>query len=293
MKEKILLDTDIGSDIDDAIALAYLLTHPDCEIVGITTVSGEAEKRSMIAEVICKQAGKNIPVFPGAEEPILIEQKQKKCLQSKALPYFNFTKSYPAGEAIEFMRKTIRENPNQITLLTIGPLTNVALLFKVDPQIPFLLKGMYSMAGWFFGKDRKVEWNVVCDPHAFYIVNKADIFSHYIGLDVTKKVKMHKDEVIRNFKKYPLLEAVLKFAEVWFETREVIIFHDILAASVIFQKNICNFKRGIVKIDIENKENPGKTEFIEMENGKNIVACDVNPETFFSHFFETFENAEK
>lgn len=60
MREKILLDTDIGSDIDDAIALAYLLSHPDCEIVGITTVSGEAEKRSMIAEVICEQAGKNI-----------------------------------------------------------------------------------------------------------------------------------------------------------------------------------------------------------------------------------------
>ena len=55
---KVLLDTDIGSDIDDAICLAYLLAKPECELLGITTVSGEPEKRAMLASAVCKAAGK-------------------------------------------------------------------------------------------------------------------------------------------------------------------------------------------------------------------------------------------
>lgn len=62
---KVLLDTDIGSDIDDAICLAYLLAHPDCDLVGIPTVSGEPVKRAMLASAVCKAAGK-VYNFPGA-----------------------------------------------------------------------------------------------------------------------------------------------------------------------------------------------------------------------------------
>ena len=61
---KVLLDTDIGSDIDDAICLAYLLAHPDCDLVGITTVSGEPVKRAMLASAVCKAAGKTYRSFP-------------------------------------------------------------------------------------------------------------------------------------------------------------------------------------------------------------------------------------
>ena len=58
---KILLDTDIGSDIDDSICLAYLLAQPNCELLGITTVTGEAKNRAMMASALCKVAGKDIP----------------------------------------------------------------------------------------------------------------------------------------------------------------------------------------------------------------------------------------
>jgi purine nucleosidase len=71
---KILLDTDIGigSDIDDAVCLAYVLAQPEAEVLGITTVTGEANKRAMLCSALCKVAGKDIPIFPGAEEPFLI-----------------------------------------------------------------------------------------------------------------------------------------------------------------------------------------------------------------------------
>jgi len=65
MPTKILLDTDIGSDIDDAVCLAYLLANPDCDLLGITTVTGDTVKRASMASVLCKIAGRNIPIHPG------------------------------------------------------------------------------------------------------------------------------------------------------------------------------------------------------------------------------------
>ncbi len=59
---KILLDTDIGTDVDDAVCLAYLLSHPECELLGITTVTGEAAKRAALASVLCREAHKDVPI---------------------------------------------------------------------------------------------------------------------------------------------------------------------------------------------------------------------------------------
>lgn len=65
--EKILLDTDIGGDIDDAICLAYLLKEPQCELVGITTVCGEPEKRAAVADAICQTVGRVVPIVAGLD----------------------------------------------------------------------------------------------------------------------------------------------------------------------------------------------------------------------------------
>ncbi len=62
MMKKVILDTDIGCDIDDALCLAYLLRQPNCELLGITTVGGEVEKRAMVADAICKSAGRRVPI---------------------------------------------------------------------------------------------------------------------------------------------------------------------------------------------------------------------------------------
>ena len=68
----VLLDTDIGSDIDDAVALAYLLRQPRCELVGITTVSGDVQKRAALAEVTCRAGGReDIPIHCGRRDVLL------------------------------------------------------------------------------------------------------------------------------------------------------------------------------------------------------------------------------
>lgn len=287
MTQKILLDTDIGSDIDDAVCLAYLLANPECELMGITTVTGEGEKRAQMASALCQIVDKEIPIYIGAETPLIIDQRQPSAPQASALGGLERQIGFPRGQAIRFMQQIIRENPGEITLLPIGPLTNIALLFKTDPEIPALLKGLVLMCGAF--ENGRLEWNAMLDPHASEIVYRANHPVHHsIGTDVTMQVTLPAPEVRQHFQA-PLLKPVLGFAEVWFEHTEILTFHDPLAATTIFDTEICGFKRGQVYIELEDQGNLGKTLWKRSPKGPHKAALSVQPEKFFEHFFSFFD----
>ena len=289
---KVILDTDIGSDIDDAICLAYLLAQPECELLGITTVSGEAHKRAMLASALCKAAGKNISIYPGVEKPLLVEQQQPNCPQSNMLDKWQHEVEFPQSEAIEFLRHTIRTHPGEITLLAIGPLTNIGLLFAVDPEIPSLLNRLVIMGGVYTNRLANVwtrEWNILCDPHAAAIVYQTPVRMHRsIGLDVTCQVTMNSKQVRERFQK-GLLRPVLDFAEVWFKEREMIIFHDPLAATTLFDDRICTFHRGTVDIELTSSRLSGFTHW-ESGTGPHEIALEVDNDLFFEHYFSVLEN---
>lgn len=291
MPTKLLLDTDIGSDIDDAVCLAYLLAQPECELLGITTVTGEAVKRAQMASALCRAAGKEVPIYPGAEKPLLVPQRQPRAPQAAALDRWPHKSDFPAGEAIEFMRRTIRGHPGQVTLLTIGPLTNVALLFAVDPEVPRLLKELVMMCGVYTDRypERRTEWNAGCDPHATAIVFRAAVPTmRAIGLDVTLQVTLPAAEVRVRFGEIPLLRPVLDFAEVWFAGgHPSITFHDPLAAVTVFDDLVCAFERGTVTVDLERE--PGRT--IWQPDGPaapHAAAMAVDPVRFFANYFGVF-----
>ncbi len=291
MPAKLILDTDIGSDIDDAVCLAYLLAQPECDLLGITTVTGEAVKRAMLASALCKVAKRRVPIFPGADNPLLVPQKQPIAQQAVALDRWKHDARFPPNEAVDFLRRTIRKHPGEITLLTIGPLTNVGLLFALDPEIPSLLKQLVLMCGVFTeGPGRgPLEWNAMLDPHATAIVYRAPVKAHRsIGLDVTLQVTLPADEVRRRFQ-HPLLRPVLDFAEVWFQNAPGITFHDPLAATAIFDSRICGFSRGKVMVELDHPELRGRTVW-EPTRSKppHEVALKVNPRRFFEHYFSVF-----
>jgi purine nucleosidase len=291
MTEKLLLDTDIGSDIDDAVCLAYLLSQPQCDLLGITTVTGDVVQRARLASVLCKLAGKEVPIFPGASQCMLVPQRQPEVPQAAALSHWPHETEFPSGQAVEFMRHTILSNPGEVTLLGIGPLTNIALLFLVDPEIPYLLKQLVLMCGRFTGiisDAPQVEWNALVDPHATAIVYKAPVQDHRsVGLDVTLKVRMPVEEVKQRFESR-LLQPVLDFAEVWFKDVKEIIFHDPLAGTTIFDESICEFQSGEIEIDLENV--PGQTLWKPGATPpSHKVASKVTPQAFFTHFFGVFE----
>jgi len=287
---KVILDTDIGSDIDDAVCLAYLLAQVRCELLGITTVTGEAAKRAMLASALCKVAGKKVPIYPGCESPLVIGQKQPEAPQAAALSKWPHDTKFPSGEAVEFLRRTIRKHPGEVTLLTIGPLTNIAHLFRIDPETRPLLGALVMMCGVFGDSNpNRVEWNAACDPHAAAIVYDAPVRVHRsIGLDVTMQVQMERPEVRRRFET-PLLRPVLDFAEVWFEKADSLTFHDPLAAVTIFDDEVCNFTRGTVGVDLGDGSSLGRT--IWTPGGpapRHEVALSVAPNRFFDHYFSVF-----
>ena len=283
----VLLDTDIGSDIDDAVALAYLLRQPRCELLGITTVSGEPDKRAMLADAVCRAGGRpDVPVHVGVEAPFLVAPRQPHAPQAEALtdqwPHREFGRE---NTAIEFLRETIHSRPGEITLLPIGPLTNVALLFALDPEIPSLLKGVMMMGGWFYAP--RLEWNIICDPHAAAKVFAAPVPITAVGIDVTGKCQLPADECRHRFAQAGgALELVSAMAEVWFRHAPQITFHDPLAASLLFEENLCQVEAGKVDVEMISPRMLGLTIFDEGASEKpHRVAKDVDPAAFFAHYF--------
>jgi len=295
MNEKILLDTDIGNDIDDSVCLAYLLCQKQCELLGVTTVSGKPAVRAMLVSALCKAAGRDgIPIYPGVGEPLHTPQKQPEPHQAKYLPQWAHETDFPKGEAIEFMRQTIRSHPGEVTLLGIGPLTNIALLFAVDPEIPLLLKRLVLMCGVFTyrykGTPCLSEWNARCDPYATSMVYSAPVRSiTSVGLDVTSEVILQKDEILKRFNN-GILETVLSFSGILDNTRESIVFHDPLAAAVIFNKDICRFEKGNVEIETKSERLEGLTYWTPDENGRNEAAFSVDRDMFFEHYFSVIHS---
>ena len=293
MKTKVLLDTDIGTDIDDAVCLAYLLMNPQCDLLGITTVTGEAEKRAQLASALCKRAGKSVPIYVGCENPLLVPQGQPVAQQAAALTGWPHATEFPR-DAIEFMRRTIRQHPGEVVLLTIAPLTNIGLLFAVDPEIPSLLKGLVMMCGLVgdpppgYGPR---EWNAMCDPHATAIVYRANVRQHRsIGLDVTHKVAMSRDEFRATFAKFGLFRPILEWAEIWFQKYDATIFHDPLAAATVFDDSLCTFKCGNVETEWRKEGEYGAMRFQAALDGRHEIATDIDSKRFFEHFVGTFKS---
>ncbi len=296
--KKILLDTDIGSDIDDAVCLAYLLQQPACELVGITTVTGEPVTRAMLASCLCRAAGKgDIPIYPGCATPMLGESIQTRAPQGAVLASYDHQTEFPLHRHIQFMIDTIRANPGEISLLAIGPMTNVGLLFATDPEIPSLLKELVLMCGVFSNAMPRTgprEWNAYGDPYATAIVYNAPVAVHRsIGLDVTMQVKLPMEEARLRFHG-GLLDIVRDMAEVWFRSRDYMVFHDPLAAATLFNDTLCRFERGRVEVERLSERAKGMTHCKkDEENGRHEVAFRVDRDAFFQEYFGRFPAQEK
>jgi purine nucleosidase len=278
----VLLDTDIGSDIDDAVALAYLLQEPECDLIGVTTVTGDVNQRAAIAQILCAAAGRSdVPIHCGAHDPLLGGRQQPDVPQYEPVRHLPHATSWPEATAVDFMRQTIRSRPGEVTLLAIGPMTNVALLFALDPEVPRLLRSWVAMSGWFADPKGRGSWNVMCDPIAAGIAFRAPVpRSIQIGEDVTTDCRLSAADVQARFSG-PLLGLVLQMAEVWFRSSADLVFHDPLAAAIVFDESLCTFERGCIAVDASN----GATRFERADGGAHEVATSVRREAFFDRLF--------
>jgi purine nucleosidase len=219
LPEKIIIDTDIGDDIDDAFAVALALRSPELQVVGITTTFGDTETRAKIVERMLGEAGHgDIPVAEGTPAKISNPMSQRRYGEGGRFA----RTSHPA--AVDFMLEQIQLFPGKITLVAIGPLVNVGALIDRDPQTFKKLKRVVIMAG---SIDRgygdpyaaptppQPEWNIMNDIPAAQKLFASGVPLYVMPLDSTQ---LKLDEVKREFlfrQGTPLTDALAILYHQW------------------------------------------------------------------------------
>jgi purine nucleosidase len=163
----VILDTDIGDDIDDAFALALVLRSPELQLLGVETAFGDTELRARLVDRYLAAVGRTeIPVMAGVPGP-----------QTNHFSQAAYARQWPEQKhksGVDFLLNQIRAHPGQITLIAIGPLSNIGAAIQRDPATFKQLKRVVIMGGSVYrGYDGKngdkntppsPEWNIVCDP---------------------------------------------------------------------------------------------------------------------------------
>ena len=294
--EKILLDTDIGGDIDDAVCLAYLLREPACDLLGITTVCGQSGVRASVADAICRAAGRDVPIVAGMDRPLQPIPLYPTPDGAEALPDWPH-RSYPAGDAPAFLYRKIRAHPHEVILLGIGCMTNLGALFRRYPDAAGLLKGLVVMNGYFGAaplKEAWENWNAWADPLASSLVFSARTALHRaVPLEVTAQLTLKAEQAGRLLRQdSALMRAVRAFGEAWLQSSGTLSLHDPLAAAVIFHPELCTYRRGSVRVETEREAAMGATTFREDPGGNVEIAASVDRERFYRLLSQTLHPAD-
>ncbi len=201
-KHQVILDTDIGTDVDDILALGVLLGSPDeIDLIGVTTVYGDVDLRARMVHKLLQLRGRDdVPVHAGVRDPLLKldpifwpgHEGIGLLEEGDTLPETSPT------HAVDYLIETVMANPGEITVLAVGPLTNVATAIIREPRFASSLKHLMIMGGRVDMSDSgwgPGEHNIKCDPEAAHVVFSSGAPIDLVPLDVTLKVVIRQDGV--------------------------------------------------------------------------------------------------
>jgi purine nucleosidase len=282
---KVILDTDIGTDVDDALALAVLLGSKEIDFIGITTVYGDVRLRSQIAMDICSMADREIPTFIGSDKTISgrdvwvsgSEGKNFKDLQS-------FTPQ--SKSAVDFLIEEVTAQPGSIDLIAIGPLTNIASAMQSSSDFEKKVKRVWIMGGDF--TQSRVEHNFKCDIDAARIVLESNLPISILDLPSSQKCIINMQE-IEQISKAPVF-GMLLHAEImsWIEPRnqDWTIPHDPIAILSLLNPEFFETSAvGQVKLDPD-----GFSFWNESPNGNVVLVDPIHPEAAVQRMIELITN---
>jgi len=195
-RDKVVLDTDIGTDIDDAWALGYLLKSPALDLVGVTIADGDTAARARLACKLLQRLGRtDVPVAVGRRTPAIPADR----IDFQFAWAEDFRDYAPVSTpAVEFLADVIRKNPGRITLVAVGPLHNIGDLVRLHPDVVPLVKRVVLMSGNVaasaFSPSPVPEWNVkLAIPEAQAVYAAAWPLT-IVPLDSTSYVKLEDGE---------------------------------------------------------------------------------------------------
>jgi purine nucleosidase len=246
---KVIFDTDIGDDIDDAYALGLLLRSPEVQVVGVTTAFEDTHLRARLVTRFLKAAGRgDVPVYEGPKTPGTPHFTQAKW--AEGLP----DRSYP--DAIAFVLETIRKNPGEITLVAVAPMTNVGALIAKDPATFRKLKRVVLMGGSIevgYGgkKEPEAEWNIINDVAAAKALFGSGVPLYVMPLDSTE-IPLGTERQAELFaKKTGMTEALRELTAEWSAAsshRSPTLF-DVVAAAYVVKPDVCPMTTMRIEVD--------------------------------------------
>ena len=202
VKRPVILDTDPG--VDDAVAMLLLLGSEQVDLQAITVVGGNVGLKSTLRNALCltELAGRtDVPVYAGAASPLMVrlvtapDVHGAGGLGSLSLP--DPVTKPAAGEVSELFYRRALERPGELTILAIGPLTNVAKAFLAHPDLPGLLREVIVMGGGILGGNAtlQAEFNIYVDPEAARIVFESGVKLTMVPLDVCNQTTLGSGEI--------------------------------------------------------------------------------------------------
>ena len=291
---KIILDTDIGDDIDDALALAFAVLNPEIELVGVTTVFKNTEKRAELACCVLETLDEtSIPVYVGIGKtvPQSIPDWERIAAEHQPKQMEILTRRQPSIQprptrAVDYIIDTIMSGNGDITLVPVGPLTNIAAALLVEPRL--IQKTKICLMGGAIDRISP-EWNVLCDPEAARIVFGSGAEITMVGLDVTTKCRMTYDQVkALGAVHRPINEICIELIHLWGgdNPEPCPTLHDPLAVALIVDSTLCETDE--LRIAVETRADHVQGLTVPIDGKPNASVCvDVDAERFMDYFLGT------
>ena len=292
--QKIILDTDIGDDIDDALALAFAIMSGKIEILGVTTVFRNAAQRAELACCLLEALGRaDIPVYAGIGKTLLqsIPDWEQVAVSHRPRQMDVLKKQQPSiqptsGNAVDFIIDTVMAGDGDITLVPIGPFTNIAAAFTLEPRLS--QKAQIVMMGGATDRVRP-EWNALCDPEATRIVFGIGVPITMVGLDVTTKCIMSYEQVqaIGSVDR-PINQICFELIHLWGgdnpEPRPTL--HDPLALATLIDPTLCETQE--MRIEVETQADHLRGATVPVGGEPTISVCtSVDATRFMDYFVKT------
>ncbi|MCL6631008.1 MAG: nucleoside hydrolase [Alicyclobacillus herbarius] len=303
-KHKVILDVDTG--VDDALAILYALNDPDIELLGITTCFGNVDVDTATDNTLALLylAGADVPVFRGSAAPLLREWEGPvpwihgdNGLGGATLPKHD--RRPQAGDAMSFIRETVRRYPWEVTLVPVARMTNVAKAFAFDPELPGLVRRVVMMGGAAAcpGNVTPVaEANIWGDPEAAQMVFTSGVPITMVGLDVTMQARLtgeHLDTLADDLPYAPLLrEAVGFYMNAYQRVQQSqepwCALHDPLAVAMVSDPSLCCTRRMHVAVETQGRLTTGMTVVDGRPDAPGKVNADVCLELDAKRFLTRF-----